>query len=311
MIKENFCDFLLELCYQTFALKKSYFEYLSQKEWKNAGIENWVQIELITSMLTRNIPVTTIGKGRRDCDLIIQNRAVELRCATAPFSNWLLDAITKHPKAEYYLFLHRTDKKTESQLNAYFQKNKYSETSRILTENWVIRVVQKRGSTQSGLNSELIAKIPECRTASFPSDHNLEKLSHSSANKGAFYEKLGQVNSELEASFEEIIQLIDDLWKDAGRYEFPHPNCLDYRTPSSATVVSIHLQTRKNRLMLYLKFGAQEPNDPARLTSDVTRFGFGKLNRQLYFDPVKDRIGDLDEKGSFANLLKQVHDINQ
>jgi hypothetical protein len=309
----NFGDFLLEVGYQTFALKRSYFDHLSQKEWSNAGIENWVQIELIMSLLTRSIPVTVIGKGKKDCDLIIEDHAVELRCATAPISFWLLDAIKKHPRAEYYFFLSRSDNKLTLELEDYFYKNKYSEKHKMLTPNWMIMVVTKDDQMlPSALEHgrKLSEKAFESAEATNVLQQEVTKLSTSAANKAVFYEKLGTVNPELRASFQEIIRLIDDLWKGTGRYEFPYSNTIDYRISSSKTVVSILLQTRLNRLMIYLKFGEQEPNDPAKLTDDVSRFGFGKLNRRLYFDPSKDKIGGITEAGSVANLLKQVHDIN-
>jgi len=62
--------------------------------------------------------------------------------------------------------------------------------------------------------------------------------------------------------------------------------------------------------MILLKFGEQEPNDPNKLTEDVSRFGYGKLNRRLYFDPLKDKIGEVYEIGSVANIIKQVHESN-
>jgi hypothetical protein len=309
----NFGDFLLEVGYQTFALKRSYFDRLSQKEWSNAGIENWVQIELIMSFLTRSIPVTVIGKGKKDCDLIVRGHAVELRCATAPVSFWLLDAIKKHPRAEYYFFLSRSNSKLVFELTDYFNKNGYSEKHKMLTENWMIMVVTKNKEMLSSVleHGEKLPEKPfEPVEATSVLQRKVPRHSTPASNKDAFYEKLGAVNPELRASFQEIIRLVDDLWKGTGRYKFPYNNTIDYRTSSSRTVVSILLQTRLNRLIMYLKFGEQRPNDPAKLTDDVSRFGFGKLNRRLYFDPSKDKIGGVNEVGSVANLLKQVRDIN-
>jgi len=52
---------------------------------------------------------------------------------------------------------------------------------------------------------------------------------------------------------------------------------------------------------VFLKFRNKEPDDPRNITDDITRFGFGKITRHLFIK-VQDRIGDITEKGSIANL---------
>jgi len=103
----DFDDFLLNVAYQTFVLKTSYLDRLGQKEWANTGVENWAQVELILAFLIRDVPVTTIGKREKDCDLIVDNHGVELRCATTPNSSWLLDAIKNIPGLSYISSFHR------------------------------------------------------------------------------------------------------------------------------------------------------------------------------------------------------------
>ena len=125
-----------------------------------------------------------------------------------------------------------------------------------------------------------------------------------------FLEKLNMVSPELRTKFYEIKKVIESLWGNRVRLEFPYQNVVDFRIPPpTGTVVSLGIQTRRNRFELYLKFGNEKPDDPRKMTEDVTRFGFGKLNRRLYFEP-QDKVGALDERGSIANLLKQVRRIN-
>lgn len=128
-------------------------------------------------------------------------------------------------------------------------------------------------------------------------------------NKAQFHEKLEKISAELKNSYIEIIRIIDNLWKEKGKYVFCLDHAVDYRL-SSGTVISVHLQTRLNRLMIYLKFGDSLPNDPQGFTDDVSKFGFGKVNRRLHFDPLKNTIGEINETGSVANLIKQVWEIN-
>jgi len=140
---KKFGEILLDIAYQTFALKTSYFDRLGQSEWAKAGIENWVQVELSLAFMIRDTAVTTIGNRKRDCDLIISNYGVELRCATAPYSTWLLDATKKHPKAELYLFLSKTNAKLMEELKSYFEKNGYVEKHKMLNKEWMVMVVRK------------------------------------------------------------------------------------------------------------------------------------------------------------------------
>jgi hypothetical protein len=140
----DFDDFLLNVAYQTFVLKTSYLDRLGQKEWANTGVENWAQVELILAFLIRDVPVTTIGKREKDCDLIVDNHGVELRCATVPNSSWLLDAIKKHPRAKLYLFLSQTNSKLMNELESYFKENEYAEKHKLLNEKWMVMVVRRR-----------------------------------------------------------------------------------------------------------------------------------------------------------------------
>jgi len=303
---EEFDEILLNVAYQTFALKASYFDRLGQKEWANAGVENWVQVELILAFLIRDVPVTTIGKRERDCDLIVDNHGVELRCATAPNSSWLLDAIKRHPKAELYLFLSQTNSKLMDELKSYFEKNGYIEKYKMLNEKWIVMVVRKKTGIDLSFSEEKSLLSPETKIGMLPP--TTKKIPKPKYTMDTFLEKLNMVGPELRTRFSEIKKVVEDLWKERIRLEFPYQHVIDFRTPSG-TVVSLLVQTRLNRFQVYLKFGDEEPDDPRKITEDVTRFGFGKITRRLYVE-AHDKIGDINEKGSIANLLKQVHRIN-
>jgi len=123
-----------------------------------------------------------------------------------------------------------------------------------------------------------------------------------------FLEKLNIVSPELQRRFWDIKNVIENLWKGRVRLEFPYQTTIDFRT-TSRTVVSLLVQTRLNRFQVFLKFGDKEPDDPRNITDDITRFGFGKITRHLFIK-ARDRIGDITEKGSIADLLKQVRQIN-
>lgn len=127
---------------------------------------------------------------------------------------------------------------------------------------------------------------------------------------GTFLEGLNKVDPKLQTRFNELKELIENLWKDRITFAFPYECVIDFRIPKpTGTVVSLTIQTKRNRFELYLKFGDKILDDPRKKTEDITRFGFGKLNRRLYIEPHEE-IGVIDEKGSIANLLKQVHRIN-
>jgi len=305
---KEFDEILLDVAYQTFAVKTSYFDRLGQKIWANAGVENWVQVELILAFLIRNIPVTTIGKRKRGCDLIINGNAVELRCATTPNSSWLLDAIKKHPKAELYLFLSQTNSKLLNELETYFEKNGYIGKYKMLNEKWLVMVVKR--NAEIALSSAEKVSLVHAETKIEMLQPKTRRTPKPEWTMDDFLEKLNMVSPELRTKFYRIKKVIESLWGNRVRLKFPYRNVVDFRIPPpTGTVVSLGIQTRRNRFELYLKFGNEKPDDPKKITEDVTRFGFGKLNRRLYFEP-QDKVGALDERGSIANLLKQVHRLN-
>jgi hypothetical protein len=189
---DDFGDFLLDFGFQTFALKKSYFEYLGQKELSNLKIEKWVQIELIMSLLIRNIYFTTIGKGYKDYDLIIQHKTVKLRCTTTPLSKWLLDGIKNYSRVEYYFFLARIDSKSLSELSTYFHENNYTEKHKMLTDNWLVMIVQKE--QVSSTTKEIVVKNDE-----------IEKINPKSSAKNRILEQTKlKFNENLEQKDERI-----------------------------------------------------------------------------------------------------------
>ena len=82
---------------------------------------------------------------------------------------------------------------------------------------------------------------------------------------GNFQEKLNKVDPKLQTRFNEIKKVIENLWKDRIRSEFPYPGVIDFRIPKpTGTVVSLGIQTTLNRFELYLKFGDKKPDACAR-----------------------------------------------
>ncbi len=75
---------LLNIAYLTFVGRTHLYDVLSDPKWATTGIEHWVQTELIVAFTDRDYNVTTTGKVKRQCDLLVNNIGVELRTATAP-----------------------------------------------------------------------------------------------------------------------------------------------------------------------------------------------------------------------------------
>ena len=141
---------LLNAAYQTFVGRTHIFDVLSEKKWKDTGIENWVQTEYIVAMIDRGYEVTTTGKVDRDCDIIVQqeksglNIGIELGATTSTYYKSLTNRIERHPNADLYLFLSKVDANMLEELNEYFEQHGYVEERRMLNDDWMVMLVKKK-----------------------------------------------------------------------------------------------------------------------------------------------------------------------
>jgi len=144
---------LLDVCYQTFIGRTHIFDVLSAKKWRDTGIENWVQTEFIAALFDRGFDVSTYGKRRRDCDIIVRNEQLELDVGieiktlthTSYYREILINqGIKKHSKADLFLFLTRFDNDMLRALIDYLEQNDYIEEHRMLNDDWMVMIV-KRG----------------------------------------------------------------------------------------------------------------------------------------------------------------------
>ena len=137
-------EIFVNTAYETFALKISYLDKLGSPEWHNSGIENWVQIELALGFIIRGMKVTTNGKQKRQCDLLVSNHGIELRCLTYPSAKGLLRATEDHPKAEFYLFLAKTNQAKIKELDRFVNENGFGSKLRMLNGEWMVMVLWKK-----------------------------------------------------------------------------------------------------------------------------------------------------------------------
>jgi len=91
-----------------------------------------------------------------------------------------------------------------------------------------------------------------------------------------------------------VLKLGDDVREAVGGWY------CDYR--KSSTFVSIQPQPRKNRLLLYIKMGDKEIEDPQKWTSPIPpTFNYGKLNTQF-------QVSDPTQIAYAMELIKQAYD---
>jgi len=91
-----------------------------------------------------------------------------------------------------------------------------------------------------------------------------------------------------------ILKLGDDVREVVGGWY------CDYR--KSSTFVSIQPQSKKNRLLLYIKMGEKAIDDPQKWTSPIPpSFNYGKLNTQF-------KLNDPTQIGYAMQLIKQAYD---
>jgi predicted transport protein len=88
-----------------------------------------------------------------------------------------------------------------------------------------------------------------------------------------------------------ILELGDDVWEYVGSYY------CDYR--KSSTFASPNVQTKLNRLLVYIKMGDEEIDDPKHLTIKKD-FNYGKLNTRF-------ELKSLDQIDYAMHLIKQAY----
>lgn len=89
-----------------------------------------------------------------------------------------------------------------------------------------------------------------------------------------------------------ILELGDDVWEYVGGWY------CDYR--KSSTFASPNVQTRLNRLLVYIKMGAKEIDDSEKWTMKKD-FGFGKLNTRF-------ELKSLDQIDYAMHLIRQAYE---
>ena len=124
------------------------FDVFKPSKWQNTGIENWVQTELTMGLIDRDYEVTTEGKIKRGCDIIVKNKdigldvGIEIKAFTCAWTQGLIEGIKKHPKADLYLFLSQFDPDEFDQLESYFKKNGYIDKYRKF-KDWFVMLAKK------------------------------------------------------------------------------------------------------------------------------------------------------------------------
>lgn len=109
---------------------------------------------------------------------------------------------------------------------------------------------------------------------------------------------LQKASPELNEAFltlrKRILELGDDVWEKIGSWT----GWLDYR--KSSTFVALNVQTKMNRILVYIKMGDKEIDDPKSLTvkKDYT---FGKLNTRL-------EMKSIDQTDDVMYLIEQAYE---
>lgn len=89
-----------------------------------------------------------------------------------------------------------------------------------------------------------------------------------------------------------ILGLGDDVWERVGGWY------CDYR--KSSTFASPNIQTKRNRLLIYIKMGDKEIDDPKQWAIKKD-FGFGKLNTRF-------ELESLNQIDYAMHLIRQAYD---
>ena len=147
---------LLHVTCKTFQSRKYVFDFLSDPKWKDTGIENWVQIELMAALIAEGLTVSTIGKKKLNCDLIMKdekrqcNVGIELETITYPqYYNYIFikQGLEKHvnPEPDMFLFLGRLDEKALTELEKYLKQHNYEEKHQTLFNDWMVMIAKRNG----------------------------------------------------------------------------------------------------------------------------------------------------------------------
>jgi len=139
---------ILNAAYQVFVGKTHIFDVVKPPKWENTGIENWVQTELTAGLIDRDYEVSTTGKRKRDCDLIVNKKdwksdiGIEIKAFTCSYVRGLIDGIRGHPKADLYLYIGQFESDALNQFEDYFKKKGYIKEHRKF-DDWMVMLVKK------------------------------------------------------------------------------------------------------------------------------------------------------------------------
>jgi hypothetical protein len=148
---------LLDVAYAIFINRLHVFDTLSADKWKDTGIENWVQTEFMIALLDRGYDVSTIGKKKRNCDLIVKNKGglnvgIEIETITYP-QYWqyvfITQGLEKHisPEPDLFLFLGRIDNDALTKLDEYLRQHNYVEKHDMFAKGWMVMILKKEKIT--------------------------------------------------------------------------------------------------------------------------------------------------------------------
>jgi hypothetical protein len=148
---------LLNVAFETFIDRLHVFDTLSAGKWKDTGIENWVQIEFMIALLDKGYDVSTIGKKKRNCDLIVKdegglNVGIEIETITYP-QYWqyvfITQGLEKHisPEPDLFLFLGRIDNDGLTKLDEYLRQHNYVEKHDMFAKGWMVMILKKEKIT--------------------------------------------------------------------------------------------------------------------------------------------------------------------
>jgi hypothetical protein len=143
---------IYEIAFTTFSPRLHALDVLGSPKWKSTGIEHWVQTELIVAMVDNGLNITTIGKVRNNCDLLVKNKADCIRLEIEAVTNFGKSYIPKshiekhmsqNIKPSMFLFLGRLDATKKGEFFSYLEKNGYIEKHESLSKDWMLMIFKK------------------------------------------------------------------------------------------------------------------------------------------------------------------------
>jgi len=203
---------LLKVVYETFVGRTHLFDVFSDVKWKDTGIEHWVQTELIVALADRGYNVTTKGKVKKDCDLLVNGTALEIRTVTAPVLGWVLDAIEGHSRADMYFFLARVDQVFKEKLNQYLEGRKFESSEKGLSNDWLVMIVEHTPHSRAILTGSNLLLMQFCAD-----NFNLRLVS----GEGSDYDANDLSNKK--------IRIMSRYWKKRGNsFKIPDIDAFDF-----------------------------------------------------------------------------------